>query len=717
MEKKDKIASRLLQSGNLPALPQVLLQVIENCDREDLHLADLARIIDKDPAISSRVLTLMNSAYFGLHNRFATIEQAVVYLGADAIKNITVTASIQQVFSRLEKNYRLPLAQFWWFSFSSALYARRIAEQIGYANVEEAYLAGLLHNIGELLLWRNFADACAAIHESVPANCVEQCRAETEQLGINHCEAGALLIRHWKLSSFVADAALYHHAPLELIKGAFPLVKLIYLADRCCQAADLDERDPLYAQGEELFQLADSQVDALQSGVGEEVLDVAGRLEIPVEAPAAPQSTREESSLHEVSLLKQVKNYSLLNVFLQSLLQAEDRNAIFLAIEQGLNLLFHFEKIFFFLQDFEQRTLGGCSSTINPYADQLMNLVLPIEQETGLLMQALKQKRCIAATREEKPQPSIADAQLLDILGGKGMFCIPMIAKKKAIGVIVVAISEDMETDISKLEKDMLLKLLANQGALSLYLDDVKKKQEREIQVARRKSAAMVAAKVVHEVNNPLGIIKNYIKILTMKIPEKDRTQHELAILNEEIDRIAVLVQDLENFSTPLQPRLVRTDLNALLSDLLSYLARALFFSTSIEVNYVPASELPLILTDESSVKQIVINLLKNAREAMADGGKITITTSHLKKKEREENRAGSDEKNVSLIIEDDGPGLPAAIRPQLFEPFSTTKGKGHPGLGLSIVKALVTELHGAIHCSTGERKGTCFTITFPVAY
>ncbi len=716
MDSKNKIYDRLKRSKNLPSLPQVLLKLIETCDKDDIHLSELSQIIIKDPSISSKVLTLVNSSYFGLNNIFSNLDQAVCYLGADTIKNISVTASVEQVFSKLQKNDQFSMSRFWWDSFTTAIYAKRIARQIAYANVEEAYLAGLLHDLGELLLWMNFAEECMTVHDLVTGG-MDHCRAEEEQIGINHCEAGAWLVRQWKLNSFIADTILYHHASLEQIKGAFPLVKLVYLAEKCCQVGDGDY-ESIYDVGGELLGLGTDQMDEVRSGVDEEIKEVAVSLGIKVKPPSEKSDEKiPESTGHDLDLLRQVKNYSLLHGLLGGLVQAESRDAIFRVIEEALNILFDVKTIFFFLHDFEQQKMYGCGSTVNRYSQQLHNLVLSAEKGTSLLVKSMLEKETIPSLQAvDCHLDSLADSQLLEAVGGKGMLYVPMNAKKRSVGVIVIGLPDIPGNNLNSQAESGLLQLLANQAAISLYLDEVKKKQAQKIQAARLAVATMAAAKVVHEVNNPLGIIRNYLKILEMKLPEKDSLIKELTILDEEIKRISTIIQQLDDFSTPVKHSFELTDINALLSNLLSILSKSVFYSSRLHVHFKPDPDLPTIMTDAGTIKQITINLVKNAAEAMKDGGNVYIKTSvraaDASVKVYEE---GEMRDSIELTVHDDGPGLPEDLLSQLFEPFTSTKGKGHSGLGLSIVRTLVTELKGSVTCQSDKKNGTRFTISLPI--
>jgi signal transduction histidine kinase len=127
--------------------------------------------------------------------------------------------------------------------------------------------------------------------------------------------------------------------------------------------------------------------------------------------------------------------------------------------------------------------------------------------------------------------------------------------------------------------------------------------------------------------------------------------------------------------------------------------------------------EVPLVKTDRNGLKQVFINLVKNAAEAMDNGGKIEVFTRFL---------SGSakimiDEKrripgSIEIKISDNGPGIDEKIKDRLFEPYTTTKkGQANSGLGLSIVHSIVKELNGQIQCTSQPGKGTCFTITLPV--
>jgi len=327
------------------------------------------------------------------------------------------------------------------------------------------------------------------------------------------------------------------------------------------------------------------------------------------------------------------------------------------------------------------------------------------------------EKQLIVSTQDtEFPLGSLADSQLLSAVGGKGMLYLPMTAQRKSVGVIVIRLPDSQEKDLFSEEDCKILQMLANQAGISLYLDEVQRKHAEKIEAARLEASSMAAAKVVHEVNNPLGIIKNYLKILEIKVPEKDSLKNEFAILDEEITRIATIIQQSDTFSTGGKQHFELIDVNSLLSSLLAILSKSVFYSSRLQVHFSPDPDLPNILTDGDAIKQIVINLIKNAAEAMADGGNVYIETRSGSRGELTTVYPSLETGDcIEITIRDDGPGLSDSVLSKPFEPFASTKGKGHSGLGLTIINSLVTELKGMVTCTSNKETGTLFTISLPM--
>ncbi|MBU2453692.1 MAG: HAMP domain-containing histidine kinase, partial [Proteobacteria bacterium] len=147
-------------------------------------------------------------------------------------------------------------------------------------------------------------------------------------------------------------------------------------------------------------------------------------------------------------------------------------------------------------------------------------------------------------------------------------------------------------------------------------------------------------------------------------------------------------------------------------------LKKSILLPKQIETSISIDPEIPMVKTDRNGLKQVFINLVKNAAEAMDKGGKITVITRFLS----ESAKIMIDERkripgSIEIVISDNGPGINEEIKETLFEPYITTKtGTANSGLGLSIVHSIVKELNGKIRCQTEKNKGTSFIITLPVS-
>ena len=711
-ENTEKVFDRIKNSQNLPSLPQFLIKLIETCNNNDAPISELAEIICQDPSISTRIIHLVNSSYYNLNHEITSIKHAVTLLGVDAIKNIAISASVQQVFTNVKKNGLFNINHFWWHSFMCASLARRIAMEISYEFVEEAFLSGLLHDIGKLLLYTNFTNKYSSIleHSDKERECTE---LEKKIIGVTHCEAGAWLIKQWKLKSFMADAVLYHHDSLKRIQKAFPLVKIIFMANMLA-SADNDYAQKKSTALNSLFGFEQPIVDEIILKAKEDVEEVSRSLNISLEQPKNKDEEKPEKKNNEsTELLNEVKNISLLSGTMQNLLKADNIDSILMIARQGLKILLNAEDIFFFIHNSEKKHLTGYLPEKNQNNSLIHNLIIPFTEESSLIARSLAKGlvldsfNCPAGVTE-----TIADEQIISQFGTEGMLCIPMIAQKKQIGVMVLGVSSFQNNNLSGQLK--LLKMLADQAAICLHVYEIKQKQAERIQIERMEASEMIARKVAHEVNNPLGIIKNYLKILELKIPEKNLIKSELKILGDEIDRIAQIIKLLSN-SVQIK-KTAPYDINVLLHDFLGIIKKALLVSPAIDLKFLPDTSLPKVIFDKSSIKQVLLNLIKNSKEAMPNGGKIYVETRRVTA--RREFLFDNEQKitdNLEIIIKDNGTGIDDALLSHLFEPFQSSKADKNSGLGLFIVHGIIRELNGTIKCKSEKGKGVLFKIILPL--
>ncbi|SDB36392.1 His Kinase A (phospho-acceptor) domain-containing protein [Desulfonatronum thiosulfatophilum] len=207
------------------------------------------------------------------------------------------------------------------------------------------------------------------------------------------------------------------------------------------------------------------------------------------------------------------------------------------------------------------------------------------------------------------------------------------------------------------------------------------------------------AAHLSHEIKNPLMLMGGFARQVQRTLPEDDARTQKLEIIAGEAKRLENLLLEVREFTRPPQPRKVETDITELITEVIR-LFQEQAASQDIECRLDMAPGIPRCMLDVDQIKQVLINLIKNAMEAMACGGKLGIAAS-------------ADERFVQIAIDDTGGGIPTEIMKKLFHPFFSTKPKG-TGLGLAVSYKLVQDHGGDITVQSTEGRGTRFTVTLP---
>jgi signal transduction histidine kinase len=176
-------------------------------------------------------------------------------------------------------------------------------------------------------------------------------------------------------------------------------------------------------------------------------------------------------------------------------------------------------------------------------------------------------------------------------------------------------------------------------------------------------------------------------------------------------------LKELSDFSKSRTLNRTTLDLNALLNDIVRLVSQSLPASFNIQFHPALDPSIPQIQSDRDALKQIFINLIKNAIEALTGRGNIHIETAYIPVSTDSSRKMGGplDRGQVRVIISDDGPGIAPEVGARLFEPYASTKGNGHSGIGLSVVYNMIKELGGSVTSSSALGKGAVFTIMLPV--
>lgn len=232
--KKQEI-SRLIESIDaVPPLPIVVNRMLQVAESPTSSAADLANIISDDTALTARVLRLVNSSFYGFSREITTVTEGVIMLGFATIVNLVVGMSVARAMDAGESRV-LDRQRFWQHSLGAAASARILSDLVDYPDPEEAFIAGLLHDVGKLFFDEYLPDEYAAVVSRLHAGEREELRAEREIMGTDHTVAGQMLLKKWRLPRLYQMAARYHHAPLvyesSLKTASGRLVGATYLSD------------------------------------------------------------------------------------------------------------------------------------------------------------------------------------------------------------------------------------------------------------------------------------------------------------------------------------------------------------------------------------------------------------------------------------------------------------------------------------------------------
>ncbi len=272
--------SELVQGiDGLVTLPNVFVRINQLVENPDSSIADIARAVSQDPSFTVRMLRVANSSFYGFSSTIDTVDKAVSVIGTSQIRNLALSMSAAHTFAGLP-NSLVSMDNFWRHSLYCALIARILARQAGRCDPEALFTAGLLHDIGELVLFNRLPeqarDALLLVLEHADELPVYQ--AERQVIGFDHAQVGGELARQWKLPPLLEECLAYHHA----IAGAqrYPReTALLHLANILALMAELDTLDvsdvsPIDPRAWEITGLDEAVIELVVREAQEEIVEV-----------------------------------------------------------------------------------------------------------------------------------------------------------------------------------------------------------------------------------------------------------------------------------------------------------------------------------------------------------------------------------------------------------------------------------------------------------
>lgn len=300
------------------------------------------------------------------------------------------------------------------------------------------------------------------------------------------------------------------------------------------------------------------------------------------------------------------------------------------------------------------------------------------------------------------PGRSMADWQMVRWLGRRGLCCLPL---PLTPGFAVAIVALDREQDLAAAERWMLTELL---GAAARAMRASQAQQET---IAAREAALQNrfrehVRRIAHEATNPLTVIRSRLDLLGQQHPADTSMHEEMSLLNAELDRIGKLLRRAGDMPTD-ETELARCNLTELLLDMRALYGDSLFASKGITLELRAANKLPPVAMPPSALKQVLLNLFRNAAEALQPGGRLSVALA---------GQAIANGRNcIEIRLVDNGPGLPPERMHDLFSARPSTKGGTHQGVGLSVVRDILTQWNASILCRSQSGSGTSFQLFIPL--
>jgi signal transduction histidine kinase len=423
-------------------------------------------------------------------------------------------------------------------------------------------------------------------------------------------------------------------------------------------------------------------------------------------------------SKSEEEILTTVANQAAICIENSGLMETFDIDEILRLVLEGVTKNIGFDRARLYLVN-EKRNILECKMAVGIDEGKIKEITLPLDPEESVVARSIFEKRPFVipdASRDPRVNPVLQEK-----LNLQSLVVIPLLAKEKSLGAIAADHTEPGR-DITRETLESVM-TFAQQAGLAIHnalmyqelkafsqqmeekiqktTADLRKTEAQLIRSEKLAALGQLSAGIAHEIRNPLTSINILIHSLTENLPTEHSRWEDLKVIEEEILRINEIVDQFLRFAKPASPLLEKTNLIPIFEEILQLL-RPQIEKCRIAVNK-EFEPLPLITVDKEQIKQVILNLLMNAIQAMTGGGKLSMS-----------GRLSKDGYWVELAIQDSGVGIPPEDIDKLFDPFFSTK-EGGIGLGLSIAHRIIDQHHGKIEVESIPEKGTLFTISLPV--
>jgi signal transduction histidine kinase len=397
-------------------------------------------------------------------------------------------------------------------------------------------------------------------------------------------------------------------------------------------------------------------------------------------------------------------------------LQSLQLEEVLKLILDGVTRTIGFDRARLYLIDEEKRVLR-CRMAVGLELDKTGKIVLPLDMDNSVVARAALERKAYVI-RDALNDPRV-NHDLVRQLNIRSFVAVPMIGRKRVVGVVS---ADNLHSEREIAEEDFkLLVTFVNQAGVAIEnaemyeelkelnrtlekrindaMKELEESQRQLMQSEKLAALGQIAAGVAHELRNPLTSIKILLHSLVEEFNLDKKRPEDIEVIEGEIVKMEELIRRFLDFAKPSSPILQKVNVNEVIENVISLVEYQLRENDiTLRMNLAPNAE---VLADKDHLRQLFLNLILNAIQAMPNGGELRITTE-------------MSDGNLLVRIKDTGIGIPKSIIGRIFEPFFTTKDEG-VGLGLSIVDRIIKEHDGKIEVKSLPGKGTEFGIYLPM--
>ena len=749
--------SVLAQLERLPTLPAVVLQLLQLTSNDEAGARDLVSLLRADQSLAAKVLSVASSTGGGIGRAVRTLEQAVPLLGFNGVRSIVLAAGVIEYFrpSRDTQSGAFDRAGFWLHSIATACAARQIAAALPDRRVapDQAYLAGLLHDLGKAALDTLFPKAYERIARRAVQERGDIADVERHILGIDHTRAGRRLAEHWKLPTELRDAIWLHHLAGPMLPSSVanpPLVAIVHLADTLTreQRVGFSGNFQFYEHSPELaaaIGLSAARLDEIATTTIREAREQASQFDLDREPPeglyvrAMGQANAElgrintELATTNQKLATAARFFRAVCDFDRQIGAAAELPEVVAALTDAAVSAFGRRPVAAFgLRsqgsglDLAWRARDGedGQASIEPLPPDFQGwLELPPEEIGGLVVRTPAVLRQVIA-----PTGAVREngAAWLTPIFQQGRLVGGLLLPSERDGVTrVVEESGDLRSFLHSL--GLALSRTAAQRAARQLTDDLaetnRQLQAMQVELLRTRSLSMIAEMASgagHELNSPLTVISGRAQMLAQQIQDPEQ-RRLLDVIQDKAHECSRIVSELMEFARPRPPQFALIELYRVLSDVCDEFVLSRNLGPNSVMLTAPGFEPyrpagrnePLIqlTADPAQIRALLLELLSNAADAVESQGRI-IAGAAVAAVRCSPAIAGD---GVEVVVADDGAGMPTNVQERAFDPFFSHRPAGRRrGLGLARASRIVESHSGRIWLESTVGQGTQVHVILP---